>query len=342
MTYNPALDGMRAFAILLVAMFHTRAPMALGGYIGVDIFFVLSGFLITSLLLAELDATGRVALASFWRRRFWRLTPPLLAMLAVYLLLAPLAWPEVANHGLQALLAALYVSDYSAAFWGVPRQLSHTWSLSVEMHFYLLWPLVLVFAYRRWKGGSLVPVLAVAYLLASMLRWVCTIKGQSWEQVYYRTDTHLSGLLLGSWLAVALRDPAWRDGLQQALPWLLWLPVAAIVCLQYMWRDLWMQMWGFSLVELAAAAVVLAVQRPSSQLSLMLSRPVLVWLGKMSYGIYLWHFPVFLYLRVRHTWGEVMIIGLSLSVALAALSHYTLEAWASRRRGLRAPMQAAG
>lgn len=333
MSYNPALDGLRAFAILLVAMFHTRATWGVGGYLGVDVFFVLSGYLITSLLLAELQASGRVDLAGFWRRRFWRLTPALLAMLAVYVAVAPAVWPEVKDHGLQAAVAALYLSDYGMAWWGVPGRLSHTWSLAVEMHFYLLWPVLLMFAWRRWRGGDLAQVLLAGWFLATMLRWVCTVKGQSWEQVYYRTDTRLSGLVLGGWLAVALREPAWRDALQRALPWLLWLPVAAILCLRDYWGDIWMQMWGFAIAEWATVAVLIAVQRPTSQMALMFSRPAMVWLGKMSYGVYLWHFPLFVWLRARYTWDIVLAIGLPLSVAMAAVSFHTIETWGARWRG---------
>jgi len=341
MTYNPALDGLRAFAVLLVAMFHARAPWAAGGYAGVDVFFVLSGYLITSLLLQELDGHDRVDLLAFWRRRLWRLTPALLAMLAAYLVLAPVAWPEVTDHGRQALLAALYASDYTVAFWGTPGRLAHTWSLALEMHYYLLWPVFLWLACRRWKGGDLVKVLLLGWALATMWRWTCTVQDQSWRLVYYRLDTHGSGLLLGSWLAAALRDPAWRAALVRWVPWLLWLPVAGILALRHPWGDVWMQVWGFAVVEWATAAVIVAVQRPGAQLSVMLSQHPLVWLGKMSYGIYLWHYPIFSWMRDRYTWDVTLPVGLSASVCLAALSFHTIEAWSARRRLRVAPAEAA-
>lgn len=341
MSYNPAFDGLRAFAILLVVLFHARAPWAPGGYIGVDVFFVLSGYLITSLLLAQLDRSGAVDLLDFWRRRLWRLTPALLAMLSVYLLAAPFLWPDAHDHGMQSAIAALYLSDYAVAFWGTPSQLSHTWSLAVEMHFYLLWPLALTLAWRRWNPAALVRVLAVAWLLATLLRWVCTVRGQGWTEVYYRADTHFSGLLLGAWLAAALRERHWRDALLRMLPWLLWLPVAGLLCLGRPWGDLWMQAWGLTVAELAAAVALLAVQRPGSQLALMFSRPPLAWLGRMSYGVYLWHYPVFVWLRARYAWDEVLLLGLPLSLALAALSYYTIESWAARKRLPRAAVPAA-
>jgi len=235
MPYNPALDGLRAFAIVLVVLFHAHAPWIPGGFLGVDVFFVLSGYLITSLLLAELDLEGRLRLLAFWRRRIARLMPAFLVMLAAYLMFAPVAWPQTNDHGTQAALAISYLADYAVAWWGTPQQLSHTWSLAVEMHFYLLWPVLLWRAWRRWKGAELIAVLLTAWVLATLWRWVCSIQGETWEQVYYRTDTHMSGLLLGGWLAAALRDATWRARLQRGLPWLLWLSVAGLLCVRNYW-----------------------------------------------------------------------------------------------------------
>jgi peptidoglycan/LPS O-acetylase OafA/YrhL len=334
MPYNPALDGLRAVAVMLVVLFHARAPIALGGYMGVQIFFVLSGYLITSLLMTQLEAKGRLDLGRFYLRRFLRLTPALFAMLAIYGVAAPFLWPAIGDHGKQAAIAALYLSDYAVAFWNTPDLLNHTWSLAVEEHFYLLWPIALLAAWRRWDRRSLVWVLATAYGLATLVRWVCIVRGQSWEQVYFRFDTNLSGLMLGAWLAVMLRDEVLAARLKRALPWLLWLPLLAILCLQYRWGDIWMPMWGQCFMEWGAVAILIAVQTPHSQAWAMLSRAPLVWLGKISYGLYLWHYPIFRYLREGHHWSEQLMIGLPLSVALAALSYYTVEAWGARRRAV--------
>lgn len=332
MTYSPSLDGLRAVAVLAVMLFHARAPVGLGGFLGVDVFFVLSGYLITSLLLGEYEATGRVALARFWWRRVLRLTPALLVMAGVFVLAAPFLWPGITDHGMQALVAAAYLADYGVAWWRMPRQLNHTWSLAVEMHFYLAWPLVLLLARRRWPGASLASALLAAWLLATLWRWFWMIQGHTWEQVYYRADTRLSGLLLGAALAAALRDVRLRAMLRRAVPWLLWAAVAAIICLQFRWHDLWMLSWGMAVAEIGTAAVLLAVQQPAGQVAAMLSRPPLPWLGKMSYGMYLWHYPVFLFLRDRHAWDMILLVGMPASLALAAASYYTVEAWAFRRR----------
>src|SRR5687768_11060779 len=136
MRYMPELDGLRALAVCAVLAFHAGAPMAQSGYLGVDLFFVLSGFLITSILVAEHERSGTIAVGRFYVRRALRLYPSLLLMLAVFVVVAPLLWPEL-PAARYALWSALYLSDYTRALIGEPEVLSYTWSLSVEEHFYL-------------------------------------------------------------------------------------------------------------------------------------------------------------------------------------------------------------
>jgi peptidoglycan/LPS O-acetylase OafA/YrhL len=335
---NDAFDGLRAVAIVMVLLFHARAPAGLGGFLGVDVFFVLSGYLISSLLLRELADTGRVDLRRFYVRRLLRLTPALLAMLAAYLALAPLAWPQQPDHAVQAAVTALYLSDYGLAFWGTPSHLSHTWSLAVEMHFYLLWPLLLAFLWRRRSRRSLVILLGAGYLLATLLRWVALIDGQTWEQVYYRFDTRLSGLLLGAWFAAACEDPPVARALERAQPWLLWAAVGTLLCLQFRWHDLWMLTWGVTFAEWGTLALLAAVRAGTGPLTAMLALPPLAWLGRLSYGLYLWHFPVFLAMRGTFAWDAILLLGGLASLAMAALSFYTIERWALslRSRGPKA------
>lgn len=329
MPYNPALDGLRAVAIIMVVLFHARAPFAPGGFIGVDLFFVLSGYLITSLLLAEHDATGRIDLARFYVRRLLRLTPALFAMLAVYVLVAPLVWPGVA-HWWHAVVAALYLADYGAAFWGVPEFVGPAWSLSVEEHFYLLWPLALLLLVRR--GRSLARVLAIAYVLSVLWRLACVLDGQGWNAVYLRFDTRLSGLIVGAWLATVRRDQAGLAMLRWFLPG-LWLPVLALAfaCWHFRWGQIGSITWGLVLAEWSALALLVAIDR-GGPVAALLSRAPIVWLGKLSYGVYLWHYPVIRYLREILPWHEALLIGMSVSIALAAAPYWTVEAWARRAR----------
>jgi peptidoglycan/LPS O-acetylase OafA/YrhL len=335
MKYVPALDGLRAIAILMVLVFHAHGPIAHGGFVGVDVFFVLSGFLITSLLLAERDATGGIDLRAFYRRRLLRLTPPLFAMLAVYLVIAPLAWPR-GHHVASALVSALYLADYGRAFWGVPWELVHMWSLSVEEHYYLLWPLLLLLSRRRWTGRHLAIALGAAYVAATLWRAACIAHGQTWEQVYFRFDTRFSGIVLGSALAASAREPALLATVRRYVPAAIWwLPVVALGVSRYELGSTEVATWGFTVIELATAAVLIDVlQQPAGLLARALSRPALVWFGTMSYGVYLWHYPVFKAMRdaMGWPWWLQIAAGTPLSVGIAALSFHTIEAFARRRR----------
>src|SRR5262245_54776854 len=167
MLYMPALDGLRGVAVLAVFFFHVHAPLPpYGGYLGVDAFFVLSGFLITGLLLDEARVTGTIRVGAFYLRRVRRLLPALLLLLAAYLAVMPSIRPEV-DQWTPALYAGLYVSDYARAFLGEIGLLSHTWSLSVEEHFYLLWPFAVLWLARRASLNRVLWLLGVAYVVAT-------------------------------------------------------------------------------------------------------------------------------------------------------------------------------
>ena len=332
MIYNPAMDGMRAAAVILVLLFHAHVPAFNGGFLGVDVFFVLSGYLISTLLLGELARDGHVNVKRFYIRRIMRLTPALFGMLLVYLAAAPFLWPEVNSHFTQAALAAAYLSDYSVAFWKTPVELSHTWSLAVEEHFYLIWPLALAFAYKRLSPRHLLMTLVCAYFFAIAWRWAWIEQGRAWNEVWYRFDTHVSGLLLGSCLALALRHAQLTAVLEREARWLLWLPFFAVGLLQFHWGADWMLTWGVSLTEWATIAVLIAVHRRQGMSYEMLSMPILAWIGRLSYGLYLWHYPIFKYLRESFEWDQVLAIGVPLTFALAALSHYSIERWSLQFR----------
>ena len=325
MTYSPALDGLRALAIAAVFLFHARAPLSRGGYMGVDIFFVLSGFLITGLLLAEIDRRGKVDLRAFFLRRAVRLMPALALMLAVYLTFAPKLWPAD-SHSWQAASAITYLSGYAVAYSGQPPgQLSHTWSLAAEAHFYLLWPFVIVWGARRWSQRELFVALIALYLAASAWRLGCMGAGQSWQEVYYRSDTRMSGLLLGAAVAALVRVPLALEPLRRLAPLRLWMPLLLVALCTLQWGDPLSAAIGFTVAELACAAMLLHINTGSGALVRFLSRPAVVWIGSISYGIYLWHFPVLYFLRDEFSWTVAMVLGVPLSIGLAAASFYILE-----------------
>ena len=331
--YNPALDGLRAVAIVLVVLSHAHAPLFDGAFYGVDLFFVLSGLLITTLLLQEQQRNGRVDYWRFWRRRFWRLMPALMLFLLAYCIFAPLLWPELQDVYTDALVSLLYLADYGIAFFDSPNTLLHMWSLSVEEHFYLLWPPLLMLLVRRTRPGQLWrPVLALL-ALGWVWRVLWVLLGQQFYEIFFRFDTRATGLLAGSLLAVLLLEqPAWFQALRQRLTHFMWLVLAVPLLMAQAWDDMNAMLWGMTVVECATAVLLLAVVQRNGAIYEMLSARVLVVLGKLSYGIYLWHYPVARYLRSDLPWPAAVALTLLISTALAALSYYTVERWALRQR----------
>jgi peptidoglycan/LPS O-acetylase OafA/YrhL len=326
------MDGLRAVAVALVMLFHARTPYFSSGFLGVDVFFVLSGYLITSLLLAEMETTGRIDIRRFYIRRLLRLTPALLTMLAGYLGLANVVWPDVDGHFQQAAIAAAYLSDYSVAFWATPEELSHTWSLAVEEHFYLVWPLFLVAVHRRNGLSRLLAALICMYILSIAWRCAWIQYGHTWNQIYYRFDTHASGLLLGSGLAVVLRLAPAAACLSRQATFLVWLPLAGIAFVAGGWGDYAMLTWGISLAEWATVFMLIAVYKHQGIVFKIMAIPVLVWVGRLSYGLYLWHYPRFRALRDIFEWHDVLLVGVPVSLGLAATSFYSVERWALQYR----------
>lgn len=331
--YNSALDGLRGVAILLVILSHAHAPLFQGAFYGVDIFFVLSGFLITSLLLQEVQTHGRVDYVRFVRRRMYRLMPALALFLAAYCVFAPWLWPGIDDVYTDALVSLLYLADYGIAFFDQPGTLLHMWSLAVEEHFYLLWPLLLVLLVRRSPAGRVWRAIALLYLMAWAWRVMWVAQGQAFYEIFFRFDTRSTGLLLGALLAaLLLEQPAWFQAARQRLAHGLWLVLAVPLLMAQDWDDMNVMLWGLTLVECATLVVLLAVQNDRSPLHEMLRAPALVWVGKLSYGIYLWHYPIVRYLRADWHWSVTVLLGFALSALLAWVSLMTVERWALRWR----------
>ncbi len=331
--YNPALDGLRGVAILLVLLSHAHAPLFEGAFYGVDLFFVLSGFLITSLLLMEIERSGTVDYWRFCRRRLYRLMPALVLFLAVYCLVAPLLWPGLTDIYSDALVSLLYLADYGIAFFDSPDTLLHMWSLSVEEHYYLLWPLVLLGLVRWSRPGRLWRAILVLALLAWAWRVLWIVQGQKFYEIFFRFDTRMTGLLMGSLLAaLLLEQPRWFQALRTRLAHGVWLVLAVPLLLAQAWDDMNALAWGMSVVECATAVVLLSVLDGRGAAYEALSHRFLVQVGKLSYGIYLWHYPVVRYLRADLPWQATVVLGFLISLALAAVSFYTIERWAMRRR----------
>ncbi len=352
-SYQPALDGVRAIAVLAVLAFHGGLSWATGGFLGVDVFFVLSGYLITGLLLAERERSGRIALGAFWRRRAARLLPALLLVVAVVelggrALLPPEDAGRLRGDGLGALL---YVANWRMASDGndyfaqtaAPSPLQHTWSLGIEEQFYVVWPLLLVLLLagrrsggfqwaRRWR---VLAVCAAGVVLSTVLLAVLHRSADP-AHAYYGTDTRGASLLVGAGLAVLLagrsqpvvpspRPLRWLLGATAlvAVAWLLWAGGHADG------GDRWLYRGGLLAVAVAVAVVLThVVLLPDGWPAWLLSRRPLVLLGLVSYGIYLWHWPVFIAVnaaRTGRTGIELFALRVLVTLALAALSYVLVE-----------------
>jgi peptidoglycan/LPS O-acetylase OafA/YrhL len=348
--HRPALDGLRGVAIVMVVAFHAAYRVLPGGYLGVELFFVLSGFLITWLLVEEVGRTGGVRLGRFYARRALRLLPALGAVVVVYVAVAltVVAQPERARmlHG--ALLVTTYGANWvNARGHSVGPGLEQMWSLAIEEQFYLVWPLVLVTLVRRFGLGTQVPLAAGVGIVASFVeREVLQASGATYLRTYYGFDTRCGSLLLGCLLGYLMAT----GRLHVPLPSRRLLRFSSVVAVLAIVRSLLRQPTipglsaeaYFSVVGLCAAVVIVTVTtEPAGALARVLSQPVLRWLGRRSYGIYLWHAPVFEVTR-RMAPDLSAPIWAGASVALTMMITETSYRWIERpalgwRRRLRPP-----
>ncbi len=341
--YNPALDGLRAIAAMLVVASHCRIPGLRGGFFGVDLFFVLSGFLITRLLVDEYGSRGQIDLPGFYLRRILRLTPPLILMLTAYLAVAPTLWPQfdLWERIRDAGLAGFYLSDYAQALWQHPKMLLHSWSLSVEEHFYLIWPFAVLMLTRfqlRWRIAFLIGI----YVLVTAWR-IFEYEHVGWIQTYFRFDTRMGGLVFGALLVIGLPRLE-RISKETANAAGTFACIALVSCIAIScWRDHRALEWTMSVVEIAAAALLIAASVQTSWVSALLSTPPLVGIGIISYGVYLWHYPAAVFLRTQLPWYQTWPLVLAFALTVATISYLLVERPLQHyRRGLGARRRAAG
>jgi peptidoglycan/LPS O-acetylase OafA/YrhL len=324
--YIPELDGLRAIAILLVLVHHAGVNAIAGGQIGVDIFFVLSGFLITSLLLRERERFGRVDLKNFYIRRALRLMPALMLLLACVAALAVVTKSGAElRRTLESIgIALLYLSDIALSFgWAKMGSLEHTWSLSIEEHFYLLFPPVLVLLLSKGVSkrviGMMLGGLIILISFHRMAMWAPDSTAVA--RVFYGFDTHSDGLLLGCLAAVLANSPLLRE-LPRWLHWTAWAFLTFGV-VQLHWDS---RAYAYLLpaINLSTAIIIVGVLRSKPR---WLRAHTLTWIGQISYGLYLWHNLIFIVIRERVTDSAAVILvgGGLVSIAVAAASFYMIE-----------------
>ncbi|OJV23524.1 MAG: hypothetical protein BGO26_12530 [Actinobacteria bacterium 69-20] len=386
----PGLDGLRAIAVIAVVLFHLNPDYLSGGFLGVDLFFVISGYLITRLLVAEHQRTGRISIGRFYLRRARRLLPAVALLLAVVSVAGGLIWRDQRPTLAGGLFSSMgyvtnwwLIGDHQSYFvaMGRPPMLQHLWSLAIEEQYYLLWaPAVLVltgawFACRRILARVRGPVLlaGVAVLLAvasaAAMAAIAIATNVPYQadssRVYFGTDTHAMGLLLGSaagalaalpWRSLRRRvprwvRPAWRstwatrpllprwivgDAVRKPLsPWVTdALAVAGLAGVVWFFLSIdeyvpWLYRGGFLVFAAVAVVVVACAARPDGHIGRVLDTPPLKWIGERSYGIYLWHWPVFVVTRpMIDVQGPAWLIDITraaLAVTIAAASYRYLE-----------------
>ncbi len=340
----PGVDGLRALAVGAVVAYHFGAGWLPGGFLGVNVFLVISGYLITSLLLAELRSSGRIDLRRFWLRRARRLLPALFLMIAVVMLaMVIFHHGEVARlHG--ALLASFgYVANWYFAFadvpyfeeFGRPSALQHLWSLAVEEQFYLFWPPIMAIGMSMFGRRHLLTGVLVGIVGSTILSWVLWEPLKDPSRIYYGTDTRAVGLLAGValaflWPAHRLRPlPPGRPRLVLDLVGVAGLIGLTILMLTLGDLDELLYRGGFLMVAVTTAALLAVVAHPSSILGRAFGLSPLVWLGVRSYGIYLWHWPVLMLSRANQDvpfGGPVLtVLQLALMLGAAYLSYRYVE-----------------
>ena len=345
--YLPGLDGLRALSVTAVLLYHADLPWIPGGFLGVEVFFVISGYLITLLLTEEFGRSSRVSLGNFWLRRARRLLPALYLLLAVVSVVVLLFFRgEAANLAAQVWSALAYVTNWyfifsEQSYFALverPPVFQHLWSLAIEEQFYLVWPLALL-GLLKVLGHNRRAMAAVIFGGAALSTiWMSILFQPAVDpsRAYYGTDTRASGLLLGAALALLWRPNAsWASDDVRKRNVLEGVGVAGVAVLVICFLQMeefnsFLYRGGFFVIGIASLVVIMSAVHPATVLGrLLLSNPVLVWIGVRSYSLYLWHWPIFVFTRpeLDQPLGlyPTLALRLALTVVAAELSYRYVE-----------------
>jgi peptidoglycan/LPS O-acetylase OafA/YrhL len=343
--YLPGIDALRALAVLAVFFYHSSVSWMPGGFLGVDVFFVISGYLITSLLLREFRRGGHVRLGRFWLRRARRLLPAVGVLIAVTMIAAAIVEPDrIAQLRGDALASLAYFANWHFVLgdqsyfdqFQRPSLFTHLWSLSVEEQFYLFWPLVFAAAMKLFGRRRLLLGVAAGALASVALAWVLFDPGGDASRVYYGTDTHAVGLLAGValalvWSPIELRRRRTGPLVGPVLDVVGVLALAYIVLSFLHVHDYDLALWhgGYLWLALVTALLLAVLAHPAARLGVLLGQAPVLWLGLRSYSFYLWHYPVLMLTRpgldVSLPRGVLVPLQLLAVLALADLSYRFVE-----------------
>lgn len=348
--YAPGLDGLRGLMTLGIMVAHIRGALVPGAVAFMDVFFVMSGYFITGLLLRDLDRDGRINFLQFYRRRFARLLPAFALMVAVYLGFRLLFFPPFEAALVDAGMAFFYVMNWCRAFElpGV-AYMSHTWSLAIEEQFYLLWPVALLFLVGRiGVGWRLVTAILSVALAVWMWRIWMTANGAPIARLYNGLDMRADALMIGCALAVSLKllpadKMARLDPVLKKIAWPLVAFGFAVAAFGPDYRNTFYYYFGMTFLgALPGVLLIVVLIRPlDTPAHRIFERPELVFLGRIFYSMYLWHFPLFFIMKDLWGWPSGLrgIIGIPAVIVIATLSYTFLERRFMRRR---APESSAG
>ena len=345
--YITGLDGIRAIAVIMVLAYHLKLALFKSGFLGVTVFFVLSGYLITDILISEVEEEGTIDLKNFWLRRIRRLVPAVMSMAVVIIFVSAVVNRVIFTKGCKDFLASVLgfnnwwqifnkVSYFEAA--GVPSPFTHCWSLAIETQFYLIYPLILLGIYKLAKsreegqakrGLLFAGVTLLLALISVILMIVLFDPQQDASRVYYGTDTRAFSLLFGALLAILWEYRMVPRRLSASVNMVLGSVSFAVLLVMTIAINGSSNFWyrgGQFIGTILTVLVIYTVSGRKTWLIRFLSNPVLKWIGDRSYSIYLWHYPIILLISkgIKASWW-ITLIEIVLSVVLAELSYRFIE-----------------
>lgn len=345
--YITGLDGIRAIAVIMVLAYHLKLALFKSGFLGVTVFFVLSGYLITGILISEVEEEGTIDLKNFWLRRIRRLVPAVMSMAVVIIFVSAVVNRIIFTKGCKDFLASVLgfnnwwqifnkVSYFEAA--GVPSPFTHCWSLAIETQFYLIYPLILLGIYKlaksrgegRAKRGLLFAGVTLLLALISVILMIVLFDPQQdASRVYYGTDTRAFSLLFGALLAILWEYRMVPRKLSASVNMVLGSLSFAVLLVMTIAINGSSNFWyrgGQFIGTILTVLVIYTVSGRKTWLIRFLSNPVLKWIGDRSYSIYLWHYPIILLISkgIKASWW-ITLIEIVLSVVLAELSYRFIE-----------------